>query len=135
MRILYGVVGEGMGHAVRSRVILDYLAGQGHELLIVVSGRAHGVLTRHFAGREKVRIEKIHGFHLAYEGNAVDVGDSLAENLEQIPQGLALNSEVYRRVVEAGFRPQVVFSDFEQWAYFYGRRHGVPVISIDNMKI
>jgi len=25
MRILYGVVGEGMGHAMRSRVILDHL--------------------------------------------------------------------------------------------------------------
>ncbi len=26
MRILYGVVGEGMGHAIRSRVVLDALA-------------------------------------------------------------------------------------------------------------
>ena len=25
MRILYGVVGEGMGHAMRSRVVLDEL--------------------------------------------------------------------------------------------------------------
>ena len=40
MRILYGVVGEGMGHAMRSRVVLEHLFGQGHEVEIMVSGRA-----------------------------------------------------------------------------------------------
>ena len=40
MRILYGVVGEGMGHAIRSRVVLDELV-QRHDVQVVVSGRAH----------------------------------------------------------------------------------------------
>jgi hypothetical protein len=44
MRILYGVVGEGMDHATRSRVILEHLLSQGHEQRIVVSGRAHAFL-------------------------------------------------------------------------------------------
>jgi len=39
MRILYGVVGEGMGHAMRSRVILDELVKE-HQVQVVVSGRA-----------------------------------------------------------------------------------------------
>jgi uncharacterized protein (TIGR00661 family) len=39
MRILYGVVGEGMGHAIRSRVVLDELV-QRHDVQVVVSGRA-----------------------------------------------------------------------------------------------
>jgi uncharacterized protein (TIGR00661 family) len=135
MRILYGVVGEGMGHAVRSRVVLDYLAEQGHELLIVVSGRAHGFLTRHFAGRGRVRVEQIHGLHLAFKGNVLNVGESFAENLEEIPDNLSTNFEAYRRVVESHFRPEAAFSDFDSWAYLYGRLHGIPVISIDNMKV
>jgi uncharacterized protein (TIGR00661 family) len=135
MRILYGVVGEGMGHAVRSRVLLDHLVEQGHELLIVVSGRAHAFLAERFGGRPGVRLEKIHGLHLAFEGNAVDVPDSIAENLEELPENVLRNSEVYRRVVATGFRPQVIVSDFEYWAYLFGRVHRVPVISIDNMKI
>lgn len=135
MRILYGVVGEGMGHAVRSRVVLDYLVAQGHDLLVVVSGRAHGFLARHFEGRRSVRVESIRGLHLAFEGNVLDIGDSLWENLEQLPQNLAANAQVYWRVVESHFRPDVVVSDFDYWAYFYGRAHGVPVISIDNMGI
>ena len=32
MRILYGVVGEGMGHATRSRVVIAHLLEQGHEV-------------------------------------------------------------------------------------------------------
>jgi UDP:flavonoid glycosyltransferase YjiC (YdhE family) len=34
MRILYGVTGEGLGHAMRSRVVQDLLRAQGHELLV-----------------------------------------------------------------------------------------------------
>ena len=50
MRVLYGVVGEGMGHALRSRVVLDFLLAEGHEVLVVVSGRAHGFLKTRFEG-------------------------------------------------------------------------------------
>ena len=38
MKILYGVVGEGMGHAMRSRVVLEHLVAQGHEVEIMASG-------------------------------------------------------------------------------------------------
>ena len=43
MRILYGVVGEGMGHAMRSRVVLD-APDRRHEVQVVVSGRAYDYL-------------------------------------------------------------------------------------------
>jgi uncharacterized protein (TIGR00661 family) len=82
-----------------------------------------------------VRVEQIHGLHLAFDGNAVDVGDSISENLEELPRNLAVNSAVYRRVRELDFRPRAIVSDFEYWAYLFGRLHGVPVISVDNMKI
>src|SRR5690606_15289214 len=44
MKILYGVVGEGMGHAIRSGVVLEWLLEQGHQVQVVASGRAHGYL-------------------------------------------------------------------------------------------
>jgi len=43
MKILYGVVGEGMGHAMRSRVVLDHLVAR-HDVQVVVSGRAYDYL-------------------------------------------------------------------------------------------
>ena len=34
MNILYGVPGEGMGHATRSKVVIDHLLKKGHELYV-----------------------------------------------------------------------------------------------------
>ncbi len=64
MRILYGVVGEGMGHAMRSRVVLEHLLRQGHEVETMVSGRAAEFLKMRFAG-----VNRIHGLHIIYEEN------------------------------------------------------------------
>lgn len=135
MRILYGVVGEGMGHATRSRVIIEHLAERSHVIKVVVSGRAHAFLADRLRHLPSVTLEQIEGLTLTYFGNAVDRSASIFDNLKKAPKSIARNIEVYREVAEAGFRPDVVISDFESWAALYARRHGLPVISIDNMQI
>jgi uncharacterized protein (TIGR00661 family) len=135
LRILYGVVGEGMGHALRSRVVLDYLLAEGHEVHVVVSGRAHRFLSSRFEGREHIRIDEIHGLTLQYGENTLNIADSLLSNLGQLPAGLLKNIETYRALVEKRFKPEAVITDFESWAHLYGVRHRLPVISIDNMQI
>ncbi|HWA72844.1 MAG TPA: glycosyltransferase family protein [Polyangiaceae bacterium] len=135
MHILYGVVGEGMGHATRSRVVIEHLAELGHSVKVVVSGRAHGFLVERLKAFPQVTFEQIEGLTLTYLGNAVDRSASIYNNLKHAPTAVARNVEVYRQVAEAGFRPDLVVSDFESWAALYGRRHRIPVISIDNMQI
>ncbi|HVJ15951.1 MAG TPA: MJ1255/VC2487 family glycosyltransferase [Polyangiaceae bacterium] len=135
MDILYGVVGEGMGHATRSRVVLEALAQREHRIKVVVSGRAHRWLTERLASFSNINVEEIEGLTLSYFGNSVDRSASLFENLRKAPKSVAKNVEVYRRVVESGFQPQVVISDFESWAALYGLNHRLPVISIDNMQV
>jgi uncharacterized protein (TIGR00661 family) len=135
MRILYGVVGEGMGHALRSRVVLEYLLAEGHEVLVVVSGRAHKFLSRRFEGQPRLQITEIHGFTLQYGQNTLNVADSVLTNVGQLPAGIMKNIEAYRQVVEQRFHPEAVITDFESWAHLYGLRHRLPVISIDNMQI
>ncbi|HEY3353283.1 MAG TPA: MJ1255/VC2487 family glycosyltransferase [Polyangia bacterium] len=129
MRILYGVTGEGMGHATRSKVILTHLASRGHEIKIVVSGRAHGYLARFFPD-----VEEIHGLHIAYEDNAVKRRRTVWELLKEMPAGLRANYEKYRDISES-FKPDVVISDFESFSHAFGKQKGLPVISIDNMSI
>jgi uncharacterized protein (TIGR00661 family) len=134
MRILYGVVGEGMGHATRSRVVLEHLLAAGHSLVVVVSGRAFGMLAKVFAGRERIQVTEIRGLHLRFDGNDLDLLDTVLANAVGAPTALLHNLDAYRRAVR-GFDAEVVISDFESFAYLYGRAHNIPVISIDNMQI
>ena len=135
MKILYGVVGEGMGHAIRSRVVIEHLLDQGHSLRVVVSGRAHGFLEDRLEGRERLSVEEIQGFSLAFDGGEIDLLETVLTNLELAPRRLRKNLEVYRKVAEEGFAPDAVISDFESWAYLYARNHRLPVLSIDNMHV
>ncbi len=128
MRILYGVVGEGMGHATRSGVLLDHLTRE-HEVHVVVSGRARDYLAQRF---ENVR--KIWGLTIQYEGNSVRKLDTLLENLKGAVKGFPENIRAYFDLVD-DFKPDVVVSDFESFSYLYGRNHLLPVISVDNMQI
>lgn len=128
MKILYGVVGEGMGHATRSRVILSHLA-KSHEIEIVVSGRAHEYLSRYF-----FNVHEIKGLKMAYENNEVDRGKTFWELLKSLPSMIADNFQEFIKLGER-FSPDVVVSDFESFAYTFGKHHDIPVISIDNMQI
>ncbi|HWB73536.1 MAG TPA: MJ1255/VC2487 family glycosyltransferase [Nannocystaceae bacterium] len=129
MRILYGVVGEGMGHATRSRVVLAHLVSQGHEVEIMTSGRAKDFLAKHFDG-----VNQIHGLHFVSEENRVRLGKTLWSNVLAGTVGLPRNIEAYFELL-ADFRPEAVISDFESWTYLYGKVHRLPVFSIDNMQI
>lgn len=135
MKILYGVVGEGMGHATRSRVVIEHLLGSGHEVRVVVSGRAHAFLVERLAQYPRASIEQIEGLTLSYFDNKIDKSESFFANLKKAPKAIRKNVEVYRRVAESGFSPELVISDFESWAALYGLNHRLPVISIDNMQI
>ncbi len=133
MKILYGVVGAGMGHATRSRVIVDHLLAQGHYLRIVVSGRACRFFQNLYAGSPNVEIQPIEGLFMVFEDDSLALGTSIRQNLAAAPRSLHKNLAAYRKLVH-GFEADVVFSDFESWSYLYGLLHGVPVISIDNMQ-
>lgn len=132
MRILYGVVGEGMGHAIRSRVVLDHLVAEGHQVEIVASQRAVDFLRKAFEKRAEVH--QIHGLHIVTEDNRIRRSKTLWENvrdgLESLPGQIAAYFELIR-----DFEPQAVVSDFESWTYLFGKLHRLPVFSVDNMQI
>src|SRR3954471_8565184 len=129
MKILYGVVGEGMGHAMRSRVILEHLVAQEHDVEIMASGRAVDFLAKRFEG-----VNKIHGLHMIYEENRVRPAKTLWSNVITGATGVPKNIAAYFELITS-FRPQAVISDFESWTYLYGKTHRLPTLSIDNMQI
>jgi uncharacterized protein (TIGR00661 family) len=132
MRILYGVVGEGMGHAMRSRVVLEHLFAGGHEVEIIASGRAASFLEKRFA--TKGDVHAIHGLHIVYDDNRVRRGSTLFSNVLAGTAAIPSQIAAYYEVLE-DFRPEVVISDFESWTYYFAKRHRLPIFSIDNMQI
>jgi len=127
MRILYGVVGEGMGHATRSKVVIRHLLARGHTVLIASAGRAADFLSH--AGFNVVKAQEL---GIDYTDGAVNSAGTLALNLGRLPGILATGGAAW--VKFDTFAPQFVISDFDSLASMYGRTHGIPVISIDNMQ-
>lgn len=117
-----------MGHATRSRVVLEHLTKQ-HEVHIVVSGRARDYLAKRFEN-----VHKIWGLTLNYEGNSVKKWQSMLSNLKGALTGWPENVRKYFEIV-GEFKPDVVISDFESFSYLFARNHFIPCISVDNMQI
>lgn len=120
-----------MGHAMRSRVILDELVKR-HQVQVVVSGRAYDYLKARAS--ENLQVKKIWGYSLVYEDNEVQNFKTLLENVKGAITGWPQNVRAYFDLAEK-FEPEVVISDFESWSYLFAKSHGIPVISLDNMQI
>ena len=129
MRILYGVVGEGMGHAMRSAVVLEWLVARGHEVRILVSGRAAHYLEARYPGC----VTEITGLTMIYEDNRVRKLKTALENFKSLSEVPANFASYVKMALE--FSPDVVISDFESIAYWFAKNHRIPIISVDNMQV
>lgn len=145
MRILYGVVGEGMGHATRSKTSLEWLLSQGHHVKVVVSNRAYGFLDKAFTssfprtseaaeGQGAIDVIEIRGLIMHYVEGAFDEARSVMKNVLRVPGLVAENVGAYYDDV-VRWKPQAVISDFDSFAYLFAKSHGLPIVSIDNQQI
>lgn len=121
-----------MGHAVRSRVVIDHLTRE-HQVQVVVSGRAYDYLKARES--DHLGVKKIWGFTIVYEDNEVQNFRTIVKNVAgAMKGGLPQNVRAYFDLAEQ-FRPDVVVSDFESWSHLFARTHGLPVVSLDNMQV
>ena len=130
MRILYGVTGEGMGHATRSKVILEHLLEGGHTVEVIVSGRAHEFLTRSFP---ELPVHEVEGLEMVYEDNRVRKTKTAVGLLKKLTN-VADNHDVMSTIKES-FSPELVISDFESLSYYFAKAGDLPIFSIDNMQV
>ena len=129
MKILYGVVGEGMGHAIRSRVIIDHLINvEGHRVQVLASGRAYSLLADLFP-----EVHEIWGMTFTYRDNEISMGRSLVDLLKGgMKTGWPENISRCFEVTDT-FGPQCVITDFESLSYLYGKNHQLPILGVDNI--
>ncbi len=125
-KILYGVAGEGLGHAVRSKVIIESLM-HGNEVRVVTSAKAYSYLSKFFD------VEKIEYFKIAYHNNKAANLLTFLNNFIRFPLILARGWKILRIIKE--FKPDVIITDFEPLVSYFAYFKKIPLISIDNQHI
>ncbi len=129
MKILYGVTGEGLGHAMRSRVIATHLREAGHTVKLVASRRACSYLRNHFDD-----VEEIPGFTLAYVRGGIGRMRTVARNTRAARAAIRDSVDLYRHPISA-FAPDVCITDFDSFSHAFGKLFDRPVISIDHQHV
>jgi uncharacterized protein (TIGR00661 family) len=129
MRILYGAVGEGLGHATRSRVVAEHLIGQGHEVKMAASGRALPYFREHLPD-----VQEIWGLGFVLEHGQVRAWKTLSMNVRGAVRGVPAD---WRRgaALAHAFAPELALTDFDGFTYLFAKAHRLPVISIDNIQM
>ncbi|MGH2963444.1 MAG: glycosyltransferase family protein, partial [Solirubrobacterales bacterium] len=128
MRILYGVNGEGMGHATRSEVVIGSLL-RSHDVRVMASGAAY----RHLRDRLP-RVDEIFGPTFAMDEGVIRRWATVRQNVQHAVHELP--DTVKRWVAEVDeWKPDVAITDFEPLTGVYARHTHTPLIAVDNMNI
>lgn len=130
MRIAYGVMGYGRGHAMRTMSVLPALMRE-HTVTVFAGGDAYEVLAPRFP---TVRIPTI-GYQYSDAGTH-SLRRTLARNFSPMSDLLFGGAGIAQ--VEEEFRVrgiQAVISDSEAWTHRVAQRVGLPRISFDHVGI
>ncbi len=126
MRVLYGVNGEGMGHATRSYVVIESLLKE-HDVRVVASGAAFNFLQDRLP-----RVDEILGPSFAMEEGEIRRWATVRQNLTVAPRELPDTVHHWMSVVDE-WLPEVVITDFEPLAGIYARTSRTPLVCVDNI--
>lgn len=124
--VFYCICGEGMGHAIRSRVILNHLKDK-YNLYIFTSNRAYTYLNEKFD-----KVYEIGCFNTVYEDNKVNNIKTFAKAMKENPQNLKEGyNEIYKKARK--LKPDVLVTDFENYGSYVAKFLKIPLISLDNI--
>lgn len=128
-RIWYSVLGDGMGHALRSHIILKELVKK-HEVKITATKKAYPFLKERYGNI----VYEIEGQELVYEKNKVVVSKSIKYFFKDFLKKFRRNIKSIPQLLY-DFKPELVISDFEPAAHHFARMLSIPSISIDNVHV
>ncbi len=135
-RIFYSMAGEGRGHAVRVRTLVEHLRHE-HELVLFAPDEAYDFLVKSYGDEccvENVRLLRIPGIKFHYTGGKLDLLKSIGHGLNYARRELPTLVNAFRRRIEAE-QPDLCISDFEPSLPRAARKAGVPLMSIDHQHV
>ncbi len=124
--IFYCICGEGMGHAIRSSVIIDHIKDK-YDIYIFSSDRAYEYLNEKYDN-----VYKIGGFNTVYINNKVSNTKTLISAIKRNPLNIKAGyEELYKKARKLS--PDVIVTDFEIYATMVSKLLNIPLISLDNI--
>lgn len=124
--VFYCVCGEGMGHAIRTGVIVDRIKEK-YDVYLFSSDRAYTYLKSKFDN-----VYEIGGFNTVYINNKVNNLKTLSDALKRNPTNMKIGYEnLYKKAAQ--LKPDVIVTDFEIYATVVSKLRNIPLISLDNI--
>jgi uncharacterized protein (TIGR00661 family) len=128
LRILYGVNGEGMGHATRSQVVIGALLER-HDVRVVASGTAFSYLSERLP-----RVDEVFGPTFALDEGEIRRWATVKQNLRLAQHELPHAIRTWVGEVD-DWQPEAVISDFEPLTGLYARLTRTPLIAVGNINM
>ena len=129
-RIIYGMAGEGRGHAARVRTMVELLRPN-HELILLAPDEAYDFLAPLYpVGTTNVFVRRIAGLRFHYHGGQLDLARSLARGV-MFWWGLPRLVEETLQLMDT-LRPALAITDFEPGIAQAAQARGVPLICLDH---
>jgi uncharacterized protein (TIGR00661 family) len=132
MRIVYGVMGYGRGHATRTATVLPELMRR-HDVLVLAGGDAYETLSPLYPDAV-MRIPTL-GYVYGRRGKRskfLTLKQNMPAILDIFLRGPTLDMVIS---VIREFRASVIISDAEAWTHRAGNRLGIPRIAFDHFGI
>lgn len=124
--VFYTICGEGMGHAIRSGVIIDKIKSK-YDVHIFSSSRAFLYLNEKFDN-----VYEIGGFNTIYEENKVSNKKTFYQALKNNPQNIKDGYQILYKKART-LKPEVIVTDFEIYGNIVSKLLKIPLISLDNI--
>ena len=124
--IFYCVCGEGMGHAIRSAVILEHLVKE-YDVFIFSGNRAYSYLDSKFDNVYEIGV-----FNTVYKDNVVNDVATFKQCMKENPSNI---KKCYNTIFKLAkkYKPGLIISDFENYSNLVANYLNIPLISLDNI--
>lgn len=124
-RILYGVMGDALGHVNRALIVAEEMPQ--HEFLFVGGGKVHGLSDRGYP------VEDVPMPSTFYRNNRVDVLATVGNAVRVLRD----RKRVIKRVAEVitGFDPDLIITDYEYFTPLACRSVGRISVSLDHQHV
>jgi uncharacterized protein (TIGR00661 family) len=127
VRVLYGVNGEGLGHATRSEVSIGGLQAAGHDVRVMASGAAFRYLSDRLG-----EVNEVFGPSFAMEDGEIRRWASVTHTMTAMRRELPGSVRMWMETVDE-WEPDVVVTDFEPLSGIYARWSRTPLVCVDNI--